>query len=212
MQAWQKLNMISQTVIIHENVQLGRDVIIEDYCIIGCPPRGTLNDEIITVIGDNAHIRSHTVIYAGNTIGNGFQTGNKVNIREHNKIGDNVSIGTLSVIEHHIDIGNDTRIHSQAFVPEWCQIGSNVWIGPNVVFTNARYPGSSDAKNNLKGVIVSDGAKIGANTTILPGVNVGEDALIGAGSLVTRDIPAGEIHFGTPAEFRGFVKDISAYD
>ena len=204
--------MISQTAIIHDNVKIGRNVTIEDFCIIGCPPRGTKSGELTTIIGDNAHIRSHTVIYAGNEIGNGFQTGNKVNIRELNHIGDDVSVGTLSVIEHHITIGSGSRIHSQAFIPEWCQIESNVWIGPNVVLTNARYPASAEAKNNLKGVRLGNGAKIGANTTILPGINVGQDALVGAGSLIAKDIPAGEIHFGSPATFRGFVKDISAYD
>jgi len=72
-----------------------------------------------TILGSQALLRSHTVIYAGNIIGDSFQTGNKVNIRELNRIGDNVSVGTLSVIEHHVEIGNNVRIHSQAFIPEF---------------------------------------------------------------------------------------------
>ncbi len=71
--------MIASTAIIHPNVQLGEDVIIEDYCIIGTPFNGYLDEK--TIIGNNAIIRSHTVIYAGNTIGNNFQTGNKANIK-----------------------------------------------------------------------------------------------------------------------------------
>src|SRR3990172_517711 len=111
--------MISKTAIIHPNVKLGKNCIIEDFVIIGTTPKGYNIGEIETVIGDNAVIRSHTVIYAGNQIGNNFQTGNKTNIRELNKIGNNVSIGTLSVVEHHVSIGDGVRIHSQVFIPEF---------------------------------------------------------------------------------------------
>jgi acyl-[acyl carrier protein]--UDP-N-acetylglucosamine O-acyltransferase len=104
---------------IYVGVELGIDSTIEDYCIVGVPPRGYKEGGLQTVIGFGAHIRSHTVIYAGNKIGNNFQTGNKVNIRESNEIGDNVSIGTLSVIEHHAIIGHNVRIHSQVFIHDF---------------------------------------------------------------------------------------------
>src|SRR3989337_548871 len=109
--------MISETAIIHPNVILGKDCVVEDFVIIGTPPKGYKPGDLETIIGDNAIIRSHTVIYAGNSIGNNFQTGNKANIRELNEIGDNVSIGTLSVVEHHVKIGNGARIHTQVFIP-----------------------------------------------------------------------------------------------
>src|SRR3989304_5636115 len=102
--------MIAKTAIIHANVELGRGCIVEDYAVIGAPPRGTESGAMKTVIGDGAVVRSGTVIYAGNVIGRNFQTGNKANIRESNEIGDDVSIGTLSVIEHHIKIGRGVRI------------------------------------------------------------------------------------------------------
>ncbi len=92
-------------------------------------------------------IRSHTVIYAGNTIGRNFQTGNKVNIRESNRIGDNVSVGTLSVIEHHVEIADNVRIHTQVFMPEFSVLEEGCWIGPNVVLTNAKYPLSPGVKD-----------------------------------------------------------------
>src|SRR5206468_7638651 len=94
---------------LYENVTLGDGSVVEDFCIIGTPPRGARDGEWPTTIGDNAVIRSHTVIYAGNIIGRNFQTGNKVNIRESNRIGNNVSIGTLSVIEHHVEIADNVR-------------------------------------------------------------------------------------------------------
>ena len=160
---------------IYPGVTLGSDVIIEDYCILGVPPRGKEEGELETVIGQGSQLRSHSVIYAGNRIGKHLQTGNKVNIRELNTIGNNVSIGTLTVIEHHINIGNNVRIHSQVFIPEYSVLEDDSWIGPNVVLTNAKYPRSPDVKKNLNGPLIRQGAKIGANSTILPGIIIGKN-------------------------------------
>ena len=191
--------MIAKSVIIHPNVILGKNCIIEDFVIIGSPPRGLNSGEIETIIGDNAIIRSHTVICAGNRIGNNFQTGNKANIRELNDIGEDVSIGTGAVVEHHVKIGNGVRIHSQAFIPEYTILEDECWIGPNVVITNAKFPKSPDVKKELKGAVISMNVKIGANVTLLPGVQIGADSLIGAGSVVVNDIPPGVIAAGNPA-------------
>jgi acetyltransferase-like isoleucine patch superfamily enzyme len=184
---------------IHDNVFLGTGVVVEEFCIIGAPPRGKRAGQVPTTIGDGAVIRSHTVIYADNVIGRNFQTGNKVNIRESNRIGDNVSIGTLSVIEHHVEIGNNVRIHTQVFIPEFSILEDGCWIGPNVVFTNAKYPLSPGVKDTLRGPIIRRGAKVGANATLLPGVTIGEDALVGAGAVVVRDVPPGAVVVGNPA-------------
>lgn len=184
---------------IYEKVELGEHTVVEDFCIIGAPPRGAEPGEIPTLIGSNSVVRSHTVIYAGNRIGSGFQTGNKVNIRELNEIGDNVSVGTLSVIEHHVKIGNNVRIHTQAFIPEYSVLEDGCWIGPNVVLTNAKYPLSPGVKESLAGPLIKCGAKIGANATLLPGVVIGENALVGAGSVVVHDVPDGTVVAGNPA-------------
>jgi len=193
---------------LYAGVELAPDSIVEDYCILGVPPRGEKEGDLQTVIGSGAHIRSHTVVYAGNKIGNNFQTGNKVNIRELNEIGDNVSIGTLSVIEHHVVIGSNVRIHSQVFVPEYSILEDGAWLGPNVVLTNAKYPLSPGVKDNLKGPIIKKGAKIGANATILPGIVIGENALVGAGSVVVRDVPDGAVVAGNPARFIKYLSDL----
>lgn len=191
---------IAKTAIIHPNVILGKNVTIEDFCIIGVPPRGAQPGELETLIGDNSVIRSHTVIYAGNKIGSNFQTGNKANIREQNIIGNDVSIGTLSVIEHHVEIGNNVRIHTQVFIPEYSILMNDSWVGPNVVFTNAKVPKAPDAKKNLKGPTLEKGAIIGANSTLLPGVIIGEDSLVGAGSVVTKNVSANSRVVGNPAK------------
>ncbi|RMF92202.1 MAG: N-acetyltransferase [Candidatus Schekmanbacteria bacterium] len=192
--------MISKNAVIYQGVVLGKNCTVEDYAVIGAIPRGKREGELKTIIGDNAVIRSHTVIYAGNKIGNNFQTGNKVNIREMNEIGNNVSIGTLSVVEHNVKIGNNVRIHTQAFIPEYTELEDGVWIGPNVVFTNALHPLCPKVKECLKGAIVKKNAIIGANSTILPDLELGEHCFVAAGSVVVKDVPAGKVVAGNPAK------------
>ena len=191
--------MIAASAVIHPGVSLGERVIIEDFCIIGVPPTGAeVRQE--TVIGDDSVIRSFTVIYAGNHIGVRFKTGNKVNIRENNLIGDDVSVGTLSVVEHHVRIHDGARIHSQVFVPEYSVLGEECWLGPQAVLTNARFPQSPGVKDALTGPVLERRAMVGANATLLPGVRVGAGSLVGAGSVVTKDVPPGVIVAGVPAE------------
>jgi acetyltransferase-like isoleucine patch superfamily enzyme len=190
---------MTETSRIYGGVTLGPTAIVEDFCIVGAPPRGRKEGDLKTTFGDGAHLRSHTVIYAGNRIGKNFQSGNKVNIREENEIGDDVSVGTLSVIEHHVTIGNGVRIHTAVFVPEYSVLEDGAWLGPNVVLTNAKYPVSPDVKKSLKGPVIRKGAIIGANATLLPGIVVGERALVGAGAVVVSDVPAGAVVVGNPA-------------
>lgn len=190
--------MIAPTAIIYPNVHLGQNVRIEDYCVIGAPLRD--GSQPPTVIGDGAWIRSHTVIYAGNRIGQRFQSGNKANLRELNDIGDDVSLGTLSVVEHHVQIGHRVRIHTGAFIPEYSVLKEGSWVGPHVVFTNAKVPLAIDAKNQLRGPTLEKGALIGANSTLSPGVVIGEGTLVGSGSNVTKSLPAHQIAVGNPAQ------------
>jgi acetyltransferase-like isoleucine patch superfamily enzyme len=125
-----------------------------------------------------------------------------------NEIGDNVSVGTLSVVEHHISIGNNVRIHTQVFIPEYSILEDEAWIGPNVVLTNAKYPVSPGVKESLKGPVIKKGAKIGANATILPGVVIGVNALVGAGSVVVHDVPEGAVVVGNPARIIKYISEL----
>ena len=197
--------------LIRVSVTLGEGCVLGEFVILGEVPRNLQPGALATRIGASAVIRSHTVIYAGNEIGEGFQTGHGVLVREMNQIGRNVSIGSHSIVEHHVQIGNAVRIHSNAFIPEYSILEDGCWIGPGVVFTNARYPMSSGVKNQLIGPRIECNAKIGAGAVILPGIRVGRDALIGAGSVVVKDVPPGAVVVGNPGHVLKEISDIEEY-
>jgi acetyltransferase-like isoleucine patch superfamily enzyme len=127
------------------------------------------------------------------------------NIYKSAKIGKDVNIGAFCEIGENVEIGDFTRIGAMSFIPEGVKIGKNVFIGPRVTFSNDKYPPSG--KDNWLKTTVCDGAALGAGVIVLPGVTIGELALVGAGSVVTHDIPAGERWCGVPArKMDGVVK------
>lgn len=201
-------NMKNVKSIIYPSVILGKNVIIEPFCIIGLPGVDNGVDGLKTYIGDNSYIRSHTVIYAGNRIGDNFKTGHFTLIRENNVIGDDCSIGSFSEVAFNVKIGNNVRIHSKCSIFEESVIEDNVKINPGVSLLNTKYPFRKDKKAKIEPVKIRKGARITANCTILPGIEIGENALIGAGSLVTKKIPKNHVAFGTPAIIKGLVKNI----
>lgn len=195
----EKETEVAPSAIVHANVLLGARSLVGAFVILGEPARGARAGEHEVRIGAGACLRSHTVLYAPNRIGERFQTGHGVLVREENEIGDDVSIGSGSVVEHHVRIGDRVRLHSNVFVPEFSVLEDECWLGPNVVLTNARYPTSPRAKSELMGPIIEVRARIGANATLLPGVRIGREALVGAGAVVTRDVLAGTVVVGNPA-------------
>lgn len=196
---------------IFPNVVFGDDATVGEFAIVGEPPRGKQPGELETRIGARTLIRSHTVIYAGVTIGDDFQTGHGVLVREGNVIGNLVRIGTFCITQPDVKIGNNVRFHSHAVIGEFSVLEDDCWIGPNVVLTNARYPRSPNVREQFEGPIIRRGAKISANATILPGVTVGEYALVGAGAVVSHDVPAYAVVVGNPARVIRDVRDIIEY-
>ena len=147
-------------------------------------------------IGARARIRSGTVLYAGSTIGAGLETGHHVVIREENVIGDNLNIWNSSTIDYGCVIGNNVKIHCNVYVAQFTILEDDVFLAPGVMVANDPHPLCA---HHLQGPTIKRGARVGINVTLLPGVVVGEGAMIGAGSVVTRDIPPYTVAYGSPA-------------
>ena len=193
------MSAVDPQVHLAANVTLGEGCDLQPPCILGKAPRGAAEGERRLIIGPGAVIRPFTTIYAGSTFGARLQTGQGASIREDNHVGDHVSIGTNAVLEFGNRIGSRVRIHSGCFL-ELVIIEDDVFVGPNVVFTDDPHPMNCPRYTDCKGgAVVRRLARIGANATILPGVEVGEGALIGAGSVVVHDVPAAAVVAGNPA-------------
>lgn len=123
-------------------------------------------------------------------------------ILEMASIGDNCNINCHTFIENDVVIGNNVTIKSGVFLWDGISVEDNVFIGPNVTFTNDKYPKSKIYPQTFQNIVVKQGASIGANCTILGGVVIGKNSLIGAGSLVTKSVPDNELWIGSPAEFK----------
>ena len=199
---------IDYNAIIRNGVEIGKHAFVGANCVIGEFLADFCKDfkpkTHFLRIGDNATIRSGSIIYGDTVIGDDFGTGHRVTIRENTKIGDHVNVGTLSDIQGDCEIGNYVHMHSNAHIGMKSKIKDNVWIFPYVVLTNDPTPPSEV----MKGVTVNEYAVVCTGTVVLPGVTIGKDALIGAGTVLTKDAPEQAIMVGNPSRNVGNVTKI----
>ncbi|MFB6165588.1 MAG: DapH/DapD/GlmU-related protein [Haloarculaceae archaeon] len=172
----------------------GRACLIDDDVAIGY---GLDADGAPAIIGDDARIRSGSVIYHDVEIGNRFTTGHDAVVRAETTIGDDVVVGTHAVIDGGADVGSNVSIQTAVYVPPETRIADEVFLGPRATLTNDCYPVRTD--DPLDGPTIERGASVGANATLLPGVTVGENAFVAAGSVVTEDVPPDTLAVGVPA-------------
>ncbi len=199
--------MKSKYVVMYPNVKLGPKITIEDFVVLGKSPDGKKKGKILK-IGSEAYLRTGTILYSGSNIGKNFVTGDYARVRENNKIGNNVSLGSHSMIERDSKIGNNVRIQSLCFIPEYTILEDNVWMGPGVTITNVMHPpcpvfkerGKEMELKCVRGPIIKKGAIIGASVILLPGIEIGEGALVAAGSVVLNDVKARTVVSGVPAK------------
>jgi acetyltransferase-like isoleucine patch superfamily enzyme len=170
---------------------LDDDVLLGYQSSRDCDPR--------LVIGAGAQLRSGTVVYAGSRIGRCFETGHHVVIREQNRIGDDVSVWSNTVIDYGCVLGNRVKVHSNCYVAQYTEIEHDAFLAPGVTLANDLFPGSKESARLMSGPSIGAGAQIGMSVTVLPYVRIGCGAIIGAGSVVTKDIPDGKIAYGVPA-------------
>ena len=116
------------------------------------------------------------------------------------QIGSNVSIGCLAHVGRNVTLGDGTRIQGGAYVADLSNLGDNVFIGPNATILNDKYPPSGNPEL-WDPVTLEEGVVIGGGATILPGIQVGAQAVVAAGAVLTKDVPAGEVWVGNPAKF-----------
>jgi len=201
---------IGDGAVIYDNVKVGDDSVICNNCVIGEPLNDYYSNEKYvnpkTIIGKNSLIRSHSIIYAGSSFGDFFQTGHRVTIRENTKMGSNCSVGTLSDIQGFVKFGNYCRLHSNVHICQKAIIGNFVFIYPYVVLTNDPTPPSEICV----GPMIGDYSQITTGSLIMPGVKIGENCLIAAGSVVTKDVEDFSLVLGVPAQKKCDVREMKS--
>lgn len=193
---------------------IGDNVSIGDNTILGKRPKLAksstekfVNQYNPLRIGDNVIIGCDVIIFAGAKIKQNSYVGDMTFIREDVEIEDNVTIGKGVTIEQKTKIGNNTRIQVDAYITAYTTIENNVEIFPRVVTTNDNYMARTEERfKHKKGPLIKKYARIGANATLLPGIVVGEEGVVGAGAVVTKDVPAFKIVVGVPAKI---LKDVA---
>lgn len=203
---------------IYGNSTVGNESIILENVILGYPEHAILM-EIIDQnrniedydfpgceIGSNSIIRPCSTIFSNVKTGINFKTGHNILVREKTTIGNNVLVGSNVIIDGNVTIGNNVSIQGNVYIPTNVAIEDNVFIGPCAVLANDKYPVRKEY--NPMGPILRKGASIGANATILPGVEIGEGAMVAAGALVTRNVPPWKLAIGFPAKIEDLPDDL----
>lgn len=201
---------IGDNTVIYDNVILEDNVIISNDCVIGEPLSGYYNDNNYqnppTYIGKNSIIRSHSIIYANSTLGEGFSTGHRVTIRENSTFGKFCRVGTVTDIQGFVELGDYCWLHSNVHIGQKSVIGNFVFIYPYVVFTNDPHPPSIICK----GPVIGDFSQVAVGSVILPDVHIGRHCLIGAQSLVGKDVEDYQLVAGNPAKVIKDVRDLKS--
>ena len=200
--------------VVHARVVVGDGSFVDSHTILGAPTAGFYDDPATYVpepcrIGAGAVVRSHTVIYAGVEIGERFECGHRVTIREGTRIGEAVRVGTNSDLQGNSTIGRYARLHSNVFVAQGSTVEEFVWLLPNVFLANDPHPPSDTC---TIGPTIRRFAVISAGASVFPAVEIGEGALVGAMALVRHDVPAHSVVVGVPGKVVGSTADVVCHE
>ncbi|PNQ05605.1 UDP-3-O-(3-hydroxymyristoyl) glucosamine N-acyltransferase [Mesotoga sp. Brook.08.105.5.1] len=201
--------VIGHNVVIHKGVVIGDYVTIGDNTVLGKEPfaastSATTSIEVLQplAVGNGTTIGASCVIYKGASLGEKCFVGDLATIREKTKIGEKTIVGKGATVENGTSVGKRVKIETGAYITAFSTIEDYCFIAPEVTFTNDNFLGrTEERKKHFKGPTLKRGARIGANATILPGITIGEDALVAAGSVVTRDVAPRKIYAGIPAKY-----------
>ena len=207
---------IAETAIVFPGTVIGEGCKILDYAVVGkqpvLSPRSTAkrDPQGPAEIGDGAVISTGAVVFAGTAIGARAIVGDQACVRERCVIGEDVVIGRGSLVENDTTVGDRTKIQAGAYVTAYSTLEEDVFIAPCVVTTNDNFMGRTERRHELiKGPTIRRGARVGGGAILCPGVEIGEEAFIGAGAVVTEDVPARKVAVGVPARV---VRDVPAHE
>ena len=205
---------IHPSAIVYDGTVLGEGVKVLEGAVVGkqptLSPRSTAKREPLapTTIGDGTIVSTGAIVFAGSTIGARVILGDQSCVRERVEVGDDVVLGRGSYIENDTTVGALTKIQAEAYITAYSTLEDNVFIAPCVVTTNDNWMGRTEQRfGNIKGPTIRRGARVGGGAILCPGVEIGQEAFVGAGAVVTRDVPPRKLVVGNPARVLRDVPD-----
>jgi acetyltransferase-like isoleucine patch superfamily enzyme len=205
---------VHPSAIVHPGTVLGEGVKVLENAIVGkqpsLSPRSTAKREPLppTVIGDGTIVSTGAIVFAGSTIGARVILGDQSCVRERVTLGDDVVLGRGSLIENDTTVGAMTKIQAEAYVTAYSTLEEHVFIAPCVVTTNDDFMGRTERRHaQMRGPTIRRGARVGGGAVLCPGVEIGEEAFVGAGAVVTKDVPPRVVVVGNPARI---LRDVPA--
>jgi acetyltransferase-like isoleucine patch superfamily enzyme len=197
---------VHSTAVVYPGTVLGEGVKVLENAVVGkqpsLSPRSTAKREELppTEIGDGTIVSTGAIVFAGSRIGARVILGDQSCVRERVTVGDDVVIGRGSLVENDTTIGALTKIQAMAYITAYSTLEEQVFIAPCVQTTNDNFMGRTERRHELiKGPTIRRGARVGGGAVLLPAVEVGEEAFVGAGAVVTKDVPAHAVVVGNPA-------------
>ena len=197
---------MAETAIVYPGTIIGEGCKILDYAVVGkqptLSPRSTAKREALPPLelGAGTVVSTGAVVFAGTRVGARVVLGDQTCVRERCEIGDDVVVGRGSLIENDTTVGGLTKIQAHAYITAYSTLEDNVFIAPCVATTNDNYMGRTERRHELvKGPTIRRGARVGGAAVLLPGIEVGEEAFVGAGAVVLRDVEPGTVVVGNPA-------------
>jgi len=197
---------VHATAIVYPGTVLGEGVKVLEHAVVGkqpsLSPRSTAKREELppTEIGAGTIVSTGAIVFAGSRIGARVILGDQSCVRERVTVGDDVVIGRGSLVENDTTIGALTKIQAMAYITAYSTLEEQVFIAPCVQTTNDNFMGRTERRHELiKGPTIRRGARVGGGAVLLPAVEIGEEAFVGAGAVVTKDVPARAVVVGNPA-------------
>jgi acetyltransferase-like isoleucine patch superfamily enzyme len=191
-------------VVVHDGAVIGDGCIVEDHAILGKRPRlagrsSARGDVGRLVLGERVTVCAGAIVFAGASIGEGAILGDQSFVRERSTVGPGSVVGRGSVVDNDVSIGARVRIQTNVYLTAFSVVEDDVFVGPGATTTNDDTMARHGSDYALRGATLRRACRVGGAAVLTPGVEIGEEAFVAAGALVTRDVPARAVVMGVPA-------------